>query len=421
MIKYTENSVFKFSDPKIYKDKDNKKWYVEYYISYPEDDGEFRRIKLYGKNLNREPDIKKRERRIEVYRAMVEQMLSDGEDPKNRNSLVEANERLKSESGKYSFDVLFEFYCNLKGYTKTPKPKQRLSSVNVRRFFNHQLKPFLVKNKLDGDLRLVTKKHILDFLNHRYLDKKNKWSNSTYNNIKTWIGSFFNCLIAEDKLDIKNPCSTIKSKPKVGSGRYEIFSKEELSILFNHLDEKDFNLKVAAQMIYYAYVRESEIARLKVSSVDLEKRVIKIKPDDAKGQVDGLERDVLISKELHKSLSRYLEMYETEPDDYLFGKKLMPGKRTLSLCWHQAFKVHIDNLKKKYDSLFTKTGLTMYALKHSGVTHFVNDNIDSKTAIRIHSFVQSQCRHTSFQTTQIYLRKLPVTIKEHDEFAYEGF
>ena len=59
MIKCTENQVFKFSDPKIYRDKDNKKWYVEYYISYPDDDGEFTRHKLYGKNINREPDLKK--------------------------------------------------------------------------------------------------------------------------------------------------------------------------------------------------------------------------------------------------------------------------------------------------------------------------------------------------------------------------
>lgn len=422
MVKYTENEFFKYSEPRVYGDKDIKKWYVEYYISYPEDDGEFKRVKLYGEDRNRIQSFSKKDFAYKVFRKSTENLLIGGIDPQNNNTAVQSQENEVKKLGRFSFTSLYRFYSDQKGYTN-PKPKQQRSALNVNSFFKNHFKPFLIEQKLDENLNLVTKKHVLDFLNARYMDENGKrlWSNNTYNNFKTWIGSFFNCLINEDKLTITNPCATIKNKPKEGGGRYDVFSKEELSILFNFLEEEDFNHKVACQMIYYAYIRGSELSRLRVSSIDLQKRIITIKPDDAKGQKDGLERDVLIAKDLHNTLSRYLSIHKHEPDDFLFGKNLMPGKRTLSLCWHEAFRVHIKNLRKKHVGLFTKTGLTMYALKHSGVTHFFNDNLDKKTANRLTSFIQSQCRHESFQTTQLYLKKLPITLKEHDEFAYEGF
>lgn len=414
--------IFDFIPPVIRKDKADVKWYAHYSIKYPGKDNKFVRYRHYGEGLNREPDINQRKRDAKDLVAALIKMLNEGVDPKNKNSLLEAQQREIEKEKRHSFQTLYDFFLDIKGY-KYPKPKQLRSSMNMKRFFENQFLPHLQKCEIDHNLTLVTKSHVLDFLNEKFLgigDDKVKWNNTTVNNSRQWISTFFNTLIYEDKINMTNPCNTIKRKPKNPVDRYEIFTPEEIKILFNHLNKIDFNYSVACQMIYYAYIRSSEISRLRVSSIDLDKRVIRIKADDAKGSRDGLERDVLISKDLHASLSRYLELNPNKPTDFLFGRKVKPSEYVLSLCWHEKFKDYLDNLKKD-SKFFQRDGLTMYSLKHSGVTHFVHNNMKEKGSLNVLRFVQSQCRHTKFEITQIYLKKLPISIKEHDEYVYEGF
>lgn len=422
---------FEFTEPVIFKDKKhgNKKWFISYSIKYPHKDKTFTRRKEYGKNLNREKDLVKRHEDAEVLRKMIHNLLLKGVDPKNKNSAINVAEAKKKEIVKYSFDTLFDFYCKLKGFDN-PEPKQEKSARNVKRFFTNQFRDYLIKNGLAEDIRKITKSHVLDFLNSYYFQtdpKKGKWGNTTFNNIKNWISWFFNSLIEEDKIKMINPCDTIPSKPKKGKKRYEVFTKEELTILFDFLDSEDFSYSTACKMIYYAYIRESELERLKVRTIDLDARMIRIPASDAKGHSDGLEKDVVISKELKESLTKYLNDNPNDPDMYLFGKKFVPSPRRVGSGWHERFREYINHLrsevlKKDHKSeLFSRDGLSLYALKHSGVSHFIADNLKNNGGLKVLRFIQSQCRHEEFRTTEIYIRKLPVDIGEYDDFIYNGF
>lgn len=423
------NVIFDYLDPVLRKDPLDVKWYVHYSIKYPDKDKKFVRYRHYGRGLNREPDLKKRQRDANELVETVKRMLKRGVDPKNKNSLIEAKQRKLNEAKRYSFESLYEYFLNIKGY-KNPKPKQIRSAMNMKRFFTNQFLPHLQKHNVDQDLTLVDKALVLDLINDRYLGLSGIfWNSTTYNNARAWIGTMFNTLIYEEKLPMANPVDKIKRKPKNPIDRYEVYTPLEIKIIFNYLNRVDFNYSVACQMIYYAYIRSSEISRLKVSSIDLTKRVIRIKAEDAKGSPDGLEKDVLISKDLHTSLTEYLRRNPNKPTDYLFGKKVKPCEYALSLSWHEKFKNHMDYLKNKYKKvsrgkykyMFNREGLTMYSLKHSGVTHFVHNNMKEKGTLRVLQFIQHQCRHSKFEITQIYLKKLPVSIEEHDEFKYIGF
>ena len=414
-----KTKYFQFISPRIYKDKLNKKWFVLYSISYFSDKRGYQRVRCYGKNLNREPCLRQRWKNAEKLRKSIYDTLKKGIDPKNPLRGAALREESITLKNPYTFDHLCKFYCDLKGYTD-PKPKQLRSSMNVKRFMEHQFKPFLVSRGLQKDLTLVTKRDVLDFLNGRYLhtNPKKRWSNGTFNNVLQWISTFFQTLIEEDRIGAFNPCKTIKRKPKIGQKRFQIYTKEELKLLDDYLDRVDFNYKVSCQMIRFAYIRATEISRLRVSNIDLPNKLIHVTPDIAKGHQDGLEKDVVIAPDLADSLTKYLEIHEHSEQDYLFGKKLKPCQYPLSLCWHEKFRHYLNDLRREHPDKYDRPGLTMYSLKHSGVSHFVNDNINAKGSLKVLLFVQSQCRHSNLETTQLYLRKLPVSLEEREVYVY---
>lgn len=415
--------LFEFTEPFIYKDKKtNKKWFVSYKIKYIGKDKNFVRQKVYGKNLNREPNLKQR---VEDARDLLENihdLLKAGIDPRSgETARAAANEREKFEK-RHTFEYLYDFYIQLKGF-KNPAPKQSKSAANVKRFLENRLKPFLVENKLENDLRNVEKGHIVEFLNKYYFnpDPKLKWNNTTYNNSKQWVSWFFGSLIDEDKLKMQNPCDTITSKPSKGMKRYEVYTKAELELLFTYLDKSDHNLKTICMMIFHGYIRESELERIKVSSIDLSARMIRMQASDSKGHSDGLERDVIISKELLVALTKHINQCETNPDYFLFGKRFYPYPTRVGAGWQVKFRECLKELTELHPDKFNRPGLSLYSLKHSGVTYFIKDNIQKSGSLKTLRFVQSQCRHEDFRTTERYIRKLPVDIGEYDEFITAGY
>ena len=102
-------------------------------------------------------------------------------------------------------------------------------------------------------------------------------------------------------------------------------------------------------------------------------------------------------------------------------KNYRPSGYRIGKGWAKKFADHKKTLEKEHPDKFNRSGLSMYALKHSGVTHFVDDNMKKGGSLRVLRYVQSQCRHQRMEMTQVYLRKLPISLTELDDFHYEEF
>lgn len=408
---------FEFKEPKLCKDKDNKKWFIRYSIKF-EGETDFKPLKEYGrlyfsKSLNSIADLKLREKEFVRLLLLVERDLKAGILTKVPESLKVIDEMASKEAIRCSYDECLKKYYDSKGYIN-PVAKKEGTAATIESFHRTQFKPFLIKKGLDKDMAQVSKANIKEFL-----DSYDKWSHKTYNHKKGLLSTFFSFLIDED-IATENPAKKVKSKSKENTERFTVFTKVERDILFEYLDNWKYPFIAAiCRVIYYSYIRGAEISRLRISDFNLETRKIRIHPDNAKSQKDNLVAFVVMPVQLKEALEVYLSKYERyEQDWYMFGKNFQPSKFRTGIDWVTNFKVAIGELKILHPGKFNRPGLTPYALKHSGVTHFVNDNSANYSSTKLYRYLQAQCRHTRFEQTQQYLKQLELSIDEVDEFEY---
>lgn len=416
--------MFDFKPPYIYKDKVNKKWCIRYSIKYPGDD-DFAPLKEYGKAynlskpLNKIEDLKERDKVAHKLLRYVEADLKDGIDKKRPETVKAIIEAEIKEAKKYTYDECVNFYFKLLGYDN-PKPNQVETAKGRSHFFKNQFRKYVVSKGLDKDIRLITKIHLLDFMNFYYLnpDPKIKWGNNTYNDKRVLLFGFFKIMVEQERLE-DNPVAKTQSKPKEATERFSIFTKEERDIIFDYFDKKDKCIAMMLRITYYAYIRSTETLRLQVADFNLDTRRIAVRPENAKGQKDGLIRWVIMTPQLKEAIQTYLNAFPHQPDFYVVGKKMKPSNFPLLSNWKRKFNIGFDVLKIKHPHLFQKEGLTPYSFKHSGVTDFVNANYQDKSKTDVLRYVQTQCRHEKFATTEKYLKQLELNMDVQDSFIFD--
>lgn len=408
---------FTFKEPKLYKDPENKKWCVRYSIKYPGDD-KFIPLKEYGEiylgeSLNKIKVIKEREYKAYLVLQGVKADLADGIDKKQPSTVKAFVKKQTEDKNKYTFDYCLDFYLKQKGYIN-PIPKKEKSAQILSMFLSNMFRPYLEKNDLLDDMRIIQKSHLLDFLNSYFLSV-NPWSNNTYNSKKSYLGSFFSLLCDEDIIE-SNPVLKVKSKQKSKTKRFGVFTREERDLLFNYLHQNSYTISVICKTIYYSYIRFSEIERLTVEDFNLITKKIRVDADKAKTQNDKLDRFVSIRNPLAEALTEYQNRFESEPSWYMFGKDKKPSAIKIGKGWQINFTEAITYLRKEHPKLFKGTNLTPYALKHSGVSHFIQDNIKTSSHLTLLKFVKDQCRHSDFAETETYWQQLGFSTETVDEF-----
>jgi len=405
---------FEYKDPYLYEDKANKKWCVRYSIRYAGEKN-YIPLKEYGKSypfpkpLNSIVNHDERRKEFQKLLLLVEMDLKKGIILKQPETLKVLDDKAAKEASKKSYDECLKSYMIEKGYIN-PIPKKERSAEAIESFHRNQFRPFLERKKLLGDISKIGKAELMEFTNYylKHPDPKRKWSNTTYTIKKALLSTFFSSMVDNDIID-ENPAKKLKSLEKESTERFELFTIEERDILFNYLDSSDKKnypfLSATCKSIYYSYIRETELSRLKVSDFNFQDRTIRIHPDNAKGQRDKKVRFVKMTKELKAGLETYLSKYEHQPNYFMFGKKFRPSQYRTGTDWTDDFKDVIDVLKIKHPGKFNREGLSPYAMKHSGVTHFIEANKANYSTSVLYGYVQKQCRHERFATTEIYYNK----------------
>ncbi|WP_316736245.1 site-specific integrase [Pedobacter aquatilis] len=446
---------FKFSKPYLYPDlekvdKDTKgnpintngelikKWCIRYKITFPDGGVEYR--KEYGKaytkqhnigNLNSITDLKKKIQEFEILLEWVNDDLTNGIDPNEREELLKkATLQAIEDSKRFKYKYVFEKWFDEKNYTN-PIPSKVLSAKNLKSFHLNQFLPYLEENNVDHDLRLVTDDLINSFIKKHY--DAGDWGAFTSNVRIGWISGLITYAfkkkiiptnpmihvqkINEDKIVVKNGVKTLKQKKQV---RFNIYTDEEKERIFAYVhNTKD---EAIFKTLHFAFIRFSEIFRLKVSNLDLENNRFKIEAEIAKGQRDGETAFVPIFPELKECLTRYIKNQ--------FGNSINPSlplfplddditKEDIYNNFYTRYMTVLRALKNdKQNPLTIKK--TPYALKHTGAELFIMQN----KALNISPFeimeaLKDLMRHKDFATTQKYMKKdLGIDLNQTTKFSF---
>ena len=212
----------------------------------------------------------------------------------------------------------------------------------------------------------------------------------TFNNALGRLRNFYNVSMKRNWIEKReNPFSTIDTQ-KTGYGEKNIpFSNEQLNDMIPYIKENDPYLYKFIAFIYYAFMRCSEIKKLKVKNVDLENRLLRIEVKQSKVK----KFDVLpISDELYEVILS-LGVEGANPNHYLFSSDLRISNVPMSVNWTT------DHFRKVKDHFDLDPNYTIYGFKHTAVCRWYEYE---KDIVRI----QRMCRHTTIEMTARYLKSL---------------
>lgn len=432
---------FQFTEPYIYPDlekvKDKKgnpinsngqiikKWCIRYKITFA--NGEVDHRKEYGKSylkvhngkpLNRITDLQKKIFEANVLLGLVKDDLSKGIDPEKRDEEVrKATLKAIEDAKRFKYRYVFDLWFASKNYVN-PIPSKVISAKNLKAFHLNQFLPYLESKCVDGDIRLVTDDLINDFIKTNY--DSSLWSAFTASQRVGWLSGVFTFAykkklistnpiefvekIVEDKVIInKEGVATLKVRKQ---NRYNKFSGDELKRIFDYVhDTKD---EAIFKTLHFAFIRFSEIFRLKISHLDLDNSQFVIPSHIAKGQRDGETAYVPIFPELKECLERYLRNQfkgDLNPSYPLFPLDEDITKEDVYNNFYTRYMTVVRALNKD-ENYPVKIEKTPYALKHTGAQTFIDQNKAANVSpFEILEGLKNLMRHKDFATTQKYLKK----------------
>ena len=185
----------------------------------------------------------------------------------------------------------------------------------------------------------------------------------------------------------ENPAASVK-QPKIKVKKSEVYSKEEISEVMNHLEKKPFHWQVLIMLALSAGAREGEIAALEFKHINFEKGVINIEQSLTEVVGEGVKLKstkneryrfvslptpllVMLKKlKVQRTHEKLLAGDKNEwPDHFFifaneFGKPIRPD--SISQWWRRFIKKY----KLKH--------IRFHELRHTSATILINEGVHAK-------------------------------------------
>lgn len=232
------------------------RWYVRYKFRCPKSGKLVRQSNIY-KNINRQfPEFDDRLKHILLLRDRVEHLLKNGYSP-----YVEM-----TVNQQYSIEAALQFALQIKKNTVAEITYNNYKS-KVGLFIAY-LKDLGENNR---PISAITRKDILDYLNH----VSSKSSARSRNNTRTDLSTLFSVL--EDNELIK--VNFIKSIDKVKSisKTNKIYPWKVATDLLESIEQSDNLLAFFIRLVSYNFLRPIEVCRLRMADVNLHEMKLEIK------------------------------------------------------------------------------------------------------------------------------------------------
>lgn len=229
-----------------------------------------------------------------------------------------------------------------------------------------------------------------------------EFSNATQARMVSVIRSYFKYLIIEDWIS-SNPAELLEM-PRLDSNLPDILTEGEVDDLIESIKKTPRNQqrnRVIVECLYSCGLRVSELSKLKISNLKLNKDYIKIEGKGKKERLVPVSPDLKTALKTYIKESRKMTKVAAGFEDYVLLNR--DGKR-LS-------RIMIFNIIKKLalQAGILKT-ISPHTFRHTFATHLVENGADLRV-------VQELLGHESIITTEIYTH---LSI-EHLRNAIENF
>jgi integrase/recombinase XerD len=238
-------------------------------------------------------------------------------------------------------------------------------------------------NYINKEPSLVTVVDIVNFMS--YL-RNNSYSIESINRKLSGISVFFDFLIVEKEVK-ENPVILI-TRPKKWDKLPTFLDFNEVDSLLKQPNENTstgLRDKVMLETLYATGVRVSELTKIKLDNLDLERGIIKVLGKGSK------YRYVPLYEKLTSKMKEYLQIRKLN-----FIKLKDEGFLFLNRSGKVLSRVSVWITIKKYCKLAGITkNVSPHTLRHSFATHLLTNGADLRT-------IQIFLGHSSLNTTQIY-------------------
>lgn len=238
----------------------------------------------------------------------------------------------------------------------------------------------------DKPVYQMQKEDILKFLS--YLQRVRGCGNYTRNNYLERLASCFNFL-QEWGYVTKSPCKGIK-RLKVSPTKNRPFTDAEIALLMPYLRKHDAMLHLVCCVVYYCFIRITELRRMQVKHFDLINQKVFV---PAKISKNHKNEHVEMPLPLAHVLRAYLPD-GVDPEHYVLTVDGLPGEKMLS---KNVIGNRFRRVKKQLGIHDPDKGV--YSWKATGACKLYMAGCDIKQ-------IQLQLRHSSLEITDIYLREL---------------
>jgi integrase/recombinase XerD len=228
----------------------------------------------------------------------------------------------------------------------------------------------------------------------RYLKREKNVSQNYIYLVTVVVKKFFEFVGLDVLQEVKAPKRT-KSLPKslnedeVNSLINALDDYQSVDIPSSHSESLRLRNKLILALLYSSGLRISELVHMKIDSLDMEERTVRIR---GKGEKD---RIVLFDKSTKVLMEEYLKKRSNE-SEYLFinrsGNHLTPRYIQMMIKDY----ARIAGIKKK---------VTPHILRHSFATHLLKNGVDIRA-------IQQLLGHSNLSTTQIYTSVDMQTLKD---------
>lgn len=262
---------------------------------------------------------------------------------------------------------------------------KRTATVVSYRSYIRLMRQFMKEKRVKANYIIEVKNSfIVQYLDYIYIERNN--STTTFNNHLTWLKAFANfCL---QRGFIKEDFTTgLKRKLK---------NEKKRQVLTPDVKEKLKALRVTSpefftvcMATYYCFLRNTEITKLRVRDIHLDKNYIVVEGEVSKNKKRQI---ITIPDAYHEVLKQHISKSK-DVNDYVFSyNELLPAKEQATA---RQIRYHWSKFRKEYG---VPEEYQFYSLKDTGITDLLLSGVP---AIK----VKEQARHSDITITEKYTHR----------------